>query len=78
MAITVDFTSEELEELMSLTKQRDPAAALRLAVQEYIRYAQRKELKELSGHIEMQDNWRELERAELEEMESDSGEDNAP
>ena len=39
---------------------------------------QRQELKELSGRIEMQDNWRELERAELDEMESDFGEDDAP
>lgn len=67
MGITIDLTDEELEELKSLTRQGDPAAAVRTAAQEYVRYMLRMSLIELSGRIEMQDNWRELEDAELAE-----------
>ena len=60
MAISVDLTDEELEELKDLTRQGDPVTAVHIAVQEYIRYMQRKQLKELSGRDEMQYNWRDL------------------
>lgn len=56
------MTDQELADLRELTKQNDPVAAVRMAIQDYIRYAR---LKKLSGRVEMQDNSRDLEDAEL-------------
>ena len=65
MTASLDLSEKELLELKRLTKENDPSAALRLALQEYIRYAKRMRLKELSDQVEMQDNWQELEKLEL-------------
>jgi hypothetical protein len=65
MTTALDLTDKELAEIKALTKETEPAAALRAALVEYIRYAKRMRLKELSGQVEMQDNWQELEQAEL-------------
>lgn len=62
---TIHLSDEELAELKELTKQVDPEVAVRAAVQDYVRYARRLQLKRLSGRIEMQDNWNDLESAEL-------------
>jgi len=66
MTATLNLSEKELLELTTLTKQSDASAALRLALQEYIRYAKRMRLKELSEQVEMQDNWQEIERLEME------------
>jgi hypothetical protein len=39
---------------------------VRIALSEDLRYVRRMRLKELSGRVEMQENWSELEQAELE------------
>ena len=65
MATLVDLTDQEIAELKELTHQADATAAIRFAMSEFIRYAQRMRLKGLSGQVEMQDNWQELENAEL-------------
>ena len=65
MPTLVDLTDQELAELKQLTKQKEPAAAIRAAMKEYIRYVRRMRLKTLSGKVRMQDNWRALEAAEL-------------
>ncbi|NLS97314.1 MAG: hypothetical protein GXX96_34685 [Planctomycetaceae bacterium] len=66
MPTTVHLTDEELADLQELTKQSDPAEALRVAMHDYVRYARRMQLKQLSGQIRIQDNWQDLERAETE------------
>jgi hypothetical protein len=68
MSISVELTDKEIAQLRELTQQEDVAASLKTAVLEYIRYRKRLELIELSGRIEMQDNWQELEEAELKEQ----------
>jgi hypothetical protein len=73
MTTALDLTDEELSELRELTKEKDASAALRMALVEYIRYAKRMRLKELSGQVEMQDNWRELEKAEMESQNGQKG-----
>ena len=65
MTATVNLTAEEIAEIQSLTNQNDVSEAIRTAMVEYVRYARRQELKTLSGRVEMQDNWRELEEAEV-------------
>jgi hypothetical protein len=70
---TVHLTEEELAELKELTKLDDPAKAVRAAMQDYLRYARRLQLKHLSGRVHMQDNWQELEAAELESQRDTDG-----
>jgi hypothetical protein len=65
MTTMLDLSEKELSDLKDLTKQADTSAALHLALVEYIRYAKRMRLKELSGQVEMADNWQELEQTEM-------------
>jgi hypothetical protein len=65
MTTTVNLSDEEVAELQAATKQSDIGEALKTALREYVRYAQRQELMTLSGRVEMQENWQELEEAEL-------------
>jgi hypothetical protein len=65
MTTTIDLTEQEIAELREATNQSDVAAALRTAAIEYLRYVRRMQLKSLSGQVEMQDNWADLEKAEV-------------
>jgi hypothetical protein len=65
LVTTIQLSEQELADLKELTKQNDPEAAVRAAMQDYLRYARRMQLKQLSGQVQMQDNWQELEDAEL-------------
>jgi len=65
MSTAIELTEQELAELRSFTNQSDPAAALRSAITEYLRFARRMRLKELSGKVVMDDNWRDLEASEM-------------
>ena len=67
MTAAIELTNEEFEELKTLTNRDDPNAAIRVATDEYVRYAKRMRLKDLSGRVQMDDNWRELENVELSE-----------
>ena len=64
MTATINLTDDELKDLRDLTKIGDAAGAVRSALDEYRRYARRMRLKELSGQVAMDDNWRSLEAAE--------------
>jgi hypothetical protein len=65
MVTKVEMTDEELTELQAATDQSDPSAAIRVAMEEYLRYVRRMQLKQLSGQVTMEENWQELEQAEL-------------
>jgi hypothetical protein len=73
MSTTVQLTDEELADLKELTKQSDPAAAIRTAMHDYVRYARRLQLKQLSGRVRIQDNWQELEAAEMDSQSENDG-----
>ncbi len=73
MTTVLDLSDKELSELKELTKESDASVALRSALNEYIRYAKRMRLKELSTQIEMDDNWRALEKSELDAQNGKSG-----
>ena len=68
MSISVELSGEELVDLQNLTQQSDGAEAIRSAVREYVRMIRLRELIAVSGQIEFDDNWRELEAAELAEV----------
>lgn len=66
MVTEIELTADELAELQKATNESDPKTAIRVAMREYLRHARRMQLKELSGNVEMLDNWQSLEQAELE------------
>jgi hypothetical protein len=65
MATSIELSEQELAELRDLTEQSDSIEAIRVAMRDYIRYARRMRLKQLSGQVEMIDNWRQLEESEI-------------
>jgi len=65
MTTVLELPDEELKELQKLTRKKDVAAAVRVAMREYIRYAKRMQLKKLAGKVTMRENWAELEKLEL-------------
>jgi hypothetical protein len=73
MTTELDLTPEEIAELKQVTEQSDVASAVQIATREYLQYARRQELKSLSGRIEMQDNWRDLEAAEARHIDEQAG-----
>ena len=73
MSTVVELTEQEIAELKAVTKADDVSSAIRTAMTEYVRYLRRMQLKELSGRVEMLDNWREQEAAELRKQNGGSG-----
>ncbi len=67
MVTSIDLTEHELSELRELTDQSDTLEAIRTAMRDYIRYARRMRLKQLSGQVVTNDNWRQLEQAEIDD-----------
>ena len=65
MVTSIELSEQELAELRDLTEQSDSMEAIRVAMRDYIRYARRMRLKQLSGQVEMIDNWRQLEESEV-------------
>ncbi len=73
MTTVVDLTAEEIADLKELTQQSDVAAAVRAATVAYLRQARRQRLKTLSGRVQMQQNWDELEDTELKSRNDNPG-----
>ncbi len=70
---SIHLTDEELAELRELTRQTDATAAVRAAMQDYMRHARRLQLKKLSGRIRIQNGWQELEAAEMQSQRDANG-----
>lgn len=68
MSISIELSGSELTDLQQVTRQSDQAEAVKLAVREYLRLSRLRELIAVSGQIEMEDNWRQLEASELAEI----------
>lgn len=64
MTATVHLTDEELNDLRELTRADSAEGAVRTALHEYRRYARRMRLKEMSGQVSMEENWRVMEDTE--------------
>ena len=58
MVTSIELSEQELAELRDLTEQSDSMEAIRVAMRDYIRYARRMRLKQLSSQVEMIDTWR--------------------
>jgi metal-responsive CopG/Arc/MetJ family transcriptional regulator len=74
MVTSIELSEQELAELRDLTEQSDSTEAIRVAMRDYIRYARRMRLKQLSGQVEMINNWRQLEESEVGDLNDDSSE----
>ena len=61
MSISVTLTGEELAQIKQLTKLNSDCEAVERAVREFLRLSRLRELKLISGKVEFEDNWRELE-----------------
>ncbi|MGD9854671.1 MAG: hypothetical protein AB7U20_06935 [Planctomycetaceae bacterium] len=67
MTTTVNLSEQEAADLRDYTEQDDLSSAASSAIREYLRYVKRMKLISLSNEIEMEDNWQELERRELDD-----------
>lgn len=65
MSIAVELTEMELAEIKQAANLQDDVMAVKFAMTEFLRHLRRMKLKELSGQVEMMDNWQELEASEL-------------
>jgi hypothetical protein len=57
--------AQELAALKQITKLDDEAEAVLKAAREFLRISRLRELKAVSGKVEMEANWQELEELEL-------------
>ena len=64
MSIAIELTAQEIALLKKLTHSESDAAAVTLAVREFLRLNQLRELKDAPGKVEFDDNWQELEKLE--------------
>jgi hypothetical protein len=64
MSITIEMSPQEIAALKQVTKLDNDADAVAKAAQEYLRLSRLRELKSISGKVELVDNWHELESLE--------------
>jgi len=65
MSITVELTSQEIDQLRQITRLNSDSEAVSKAVREFLRLRRLCELKSVSGRVEFEDNWQALETLEL-------------
>ena len=68
MSISVELTQDELAQLQQITQLPIAAEAVGHAAREFLRLKRLRELKAVSGKVDFEDNWQELEARELKEM----------
>ena len=71
MSVTIQLSSEELAQIKRLTDLENENEAVTKAAREYLRIAQLRELKALSGKVDYQDAANAMEALELRERPSD-------
>ena len=67
MSITIEMTAQEIAGLKQITKLDNEAEAVLKAAREFLRLGRLRELKAVSGKVEFEANWQELEDLELSE-----------
>jgi hypothetical protein len=68
MTIPVELNSDELRQLKELTKLDNDAAAVGQAARDYLRLRRLRELKGVSGKVDFDETWQELESLESGEI----------
>jgi hypothetical protein len=69
MSINIEMTAQEIAALKQITKLENEAEAVIKAAREFLRLSRFRELKAVSGKVEFEANWQELEELELKESE---------
>ena len=67
MSITIEMPAQEIAALKQLTRLENDAEAIVQAAREFLRLSRLRELKAVSGKVEFEANWQELEDLELRE-----------
>jgi hypothetical protein len=67
MSITIEMTDQEIAALKQVTKLENDADAVLQAAREFLRLSRLRELKAVSGKVEFEANWPQLEQLELDE-----------
>lgn len=67
MKTTVEINGQLVEEVVRLSGKHTKVAAVEAALEEYARTRSKELLLELPGSIRLENNWRKLRKAELEE-----------
>jgi hypothetical protein len=67
VSVTVELTAQEVAALKQFTRLEDDAEAVTKAAREFLRLSRLRELKAVSGKVEFEANWQELEELELRE-----------
>ena len=68
MRTTIDIDPEILRQVEKITGESSPSKAVNQVLAEFVRRRKVEELIALAGKLDWIDNWRELEEAELEEL----------
>jgi hypothetical protein len=65
VSINIELTTQEIAALKQATKLENDAEAIAKAAREFLRLRRLRELKAISGKVQSDDGWQELERIEL-------------
>jgi len=68
MVVAVNLTDEELAQIKRITHTEDETEAVSTAAREFLRLSQLKQLKAVSGKVDFELDWQELESRELGEL----------
>ena len=69
MSIRIDLPAQEIAALKRVTKLEDESEAVVMAAREYLRLRHLRELKAVSGKVELDSDWQAREKLELAEIE---------
>ena len=67
MSITIEMSAQEIAALKQLTRLDNDAEAIIRAAREFLRLSRLRELKAVSGKVQFESNWQELEEPEFQE-----------
>lgn len=67
MSINIEMPAQDIAALKQITKVDNAADAVIQAAREFLRLRRLRELKAVSGKVDVEDNWHELEDLELAE-----------
>lgn len=65
MSISIEMSAQEIAALKDITKLENDAEAVTRAAREFLRISRLRELKAVSGKVDFESNWQELEELEL-------------
>lgn len=65
MRTTLTIDDSQIQDLMQVTGRSSAVAAIRQALDEYLRQSRKKKVLALRGQVQIADNWRELRALEL-------------